>query len=63
MFTEQLRALTRCRKRSRIATGSYSYVDEMESPSERDILRERAEVSGVVGIDSQTDAQAMGTKR
>ena len=49
-FTEQLRALIGLRKRSRIALGSYSYADGMESPSVRDNVRERAEVPGVGGI-------------
>ena len=55
-FTEQLRARTRPRKRSWIAMGSCSYADGMEQPTVRDNVRERAEVPGVVGIDSLADA-------
>ena len=62
-FTEQLRALIGLRKRSRIALGSHSVADGMESSSVRDNVRERGEVPGVGGLDCQGDAQAMGTKK
>ena len=62
-FTEQLRARTRPRKRSWIAMGSCSYAYGMEQPTVRDNVRERAEVPGVVGVDSQTMPRQWARKR